>query len=58
VPPAQPDFQQIPFRTEIIDQPLTLAGHALLGLVGAGLVVGDDDLGVAAELVHGNRFGS
>src|SRR3546814_1427354 len=55
--PAETGLEQITFGAEIVDQPLALAGNALLGLFCAGLVVRDDDLDMSAELVHGDRFG-
>src|SRR6185437_11502738 len=54
VSPAQTGLEQITLGAEIIDQPLALAGNALLGLFRSGLVVRHDDLNVSAELVHGD----
>src|SRR3546814_14031641 len=44
VPPAKTGLEQVALGAEVIDQPLALAGNALLGLFRFGLVVRDDDL--------------
>src|SRR5690606_39183286 len=50
VPPAETGLEKITLGAEIIDQPLALAGNALLGLVRSRLVVRNDDLNMSAKL--------
>src|SRR3546814_14803136 len=49
VPPAKTGLEQVALGAEVIDQPLALAGNALLGLFRFGLVVRDADLDMQAE---------
>ena len=55
VPPAETGLEKITLGTEIIDQPLALAGNSLLGRFRFWLIVRDDDLNMSTKLVH--RYG-
>src|SRR5690606_12692498 len=54
VPPTETGLEKITLGTQIVDQPLALAGDALLSFFRSRLVVRDDDLNMSAKLILRN----
>jgi hypothetical protein len=55
VPPAQASPEQIVLRAEVIHPPLAFAGDPVLCLFRIGLIVGYDELDVAAKFLPRDR---